>query len=799
METSGFFPTIIIGSLRAAGQIEQWSRNSIDPTGYRHHESGEYKTDAKRLVALCGGFTAQKESGVAINLGQIIIPDNSSGFMSETAVLTFNLGEVNSHPSSFFNQMIDASSVGTNFKAFNMRFWEGNLIAFSGLPQPTFYFRNSATWRRGYILDPIDASGNPNSGIFVLPSSMPDCSPNVFSKSPDSVFVSGNFLENEFSHFLYVRGVFPSGNYPLGTYGGLGLKTFTFKFSYDWTERTANVLDPEDLCDFALFTPFPTPSSFLGVGVSGHYRLNESSPRLSVVSGFPGINMTLVEYTGSPGAESTGAVGFGSGIIASGINPSGRAAHFTGNNHLQTQLANCTTLDFKHNSSDGPVSFCIAGWLNMDEVDENQGFLGRFHDAGILQRHQYRFRFGFYEKRFVWAVLSRNQFECSLRYNVFNKLMGNILANRWYFFVIGYNTETNEMFMRINDLPIDSRKITDLDTGLLETDPAPFALGADNTKAVSGTPSRMKGLLDSVTVWRNRIPTNQQLVDLYNEGVGLDFPFPGLRQFDFTQPPPPENDPNPYLKKALTSHYSLNRPSGSLIWPDDAAGSGFNLIKSFNGPTGTVGATSGIIGDTRVFASSGAVFFSRSLPFGSGYLKAFNNFSARMEPEHPFTIAVWVKLSNLLLNHGICGIWRDVAANNRHWLLRFISGSQRFGFQMANGTLTGAPNELLNTSELTIEANVWYLVVVHYDPTLSQNQLEMIINNQYKSRATTTFVYNTIEPPEVFVIGAYNTASATPTFSDIQVDALTTWRRKITNKEMKNYYNNGNGLEWSEM
>lgn len=800
MSTSGFFPTTVVGMLRAAGQVEQWDRNAIDPTGFRHHESGEYRPDAKKLVALCGGFTAQMESGVAINMGQIVLPPPTSGFKTDTVVLTFNLGEVNSHPDSFFDQMVAASSVGPNFKAFNMRFWEGSLSAFSGLPRPTFYFRNSATWRRGYTLDPLTSSGTLHSGVFILPSSMPDCDMLIKAKDPEVVFVSGNFKEPEICHFLYVRGIFPSGNYPLGTYGGLGLKTFTFKFSYDWTSIDAHVIDPEDLCDHLLFTPHPTPSSFLGVGVSGHYRLNEGSPRLSVVSGFPGVNMTMVEFAGSPGALSTNSVGFGSGIIASGINPSGRAAHFTGTSHLQTQTTDCATLDFSHDSPDGPVSFCIAGWMNFDRTDVDHGILGRYHDAGITQRHQLRFRLSLSSKRFVWEALSRNSFECPLRYNIFNKLMGDPRANRWYFFVVGYDVDTNQMFMRINDLPIDSRQLTDRDAGIRNPGGGtPFALGAGNTKSISGTPLRMVGLLDSITFWRNRIPTNQELIDLYNKGRGLEFPFPPLRPFDFTQPPPPEVDPNPYLKGALTAHFSLNRPSGSTIWPNDAAGSGFDVVKSFNGPAGTVGATSGIIGDMRVVGASGAAFFSRSQPFGSGFLRSTNNAATKMEPEHPFTIAVWVRLHNLTSNHGICGIWRDVSANNRHWLIRFIQSSQKFGFQMANGAAAGAPSELLSSSDITLQANRWYLIVIRYDPNLSADQLEMIIDNEHTSQLTTTFVYNTTTPPEVFTIGAYNTASATPTYSDIDVDAVTTWRRKITDKEMKVYYNNGDGLEWSNM
>jgi len=232
---SGFYNNVVVGALRAAGQIEHWDRGAINPSGFRHHESGQYRSDAKKQIALCGGFKAQKESGVAIDFGEVILPNGS--FMTDTIPITFNLGEVNSHKDSFFNKMVNDKSIGQDFKAFNMRFWLGSLSAFSGMPQPTFYFRNSAEWKRGYSLGILDP------GVAILPTGMPNN--NVFSKAPSTVFISGNFIEKEFSHFIYVRGVFPSGTYPLGTYGGLGKKTFTFKFSYDWTKKDANVLNTD--------------------------------------------------------------------------------------------------------------------------------------------------------------------------------------------------------------------------------------------------------------------------------------------------------------------------------------------------------------------------------------------------------------------------------------------------------------------------------------------------------------------------------------------------------------------------
>jgi len=134
---------------------------------------------------------------------------------------------------------VAASSVATRFKAYNMKFWVGNLSAFgSGLPSPAFYMKKSAEWVQGLQVVP----GDP--GVEVVPSSLPT-SGNIMAKSPPTVFISGAYLDSEFSHFVYLRGQFPAAAYSLGTYGGLGVVGFDFRFSYDWTDIKANVLESD--------------------------------------------------------------------------------------------------------------------------------------------------------------------------------------------------------------------------------------------------------------------------------------------------------------------------------------------------------------------------------------------------------------------------------------------------------------------------------------------------------------------------------------------------------------------------
>ncbi len=229
---SGFYKTEVIGKLRPPYQVENWIRDKHSPSGYRHFESGFYKPAAK--IGLCGGFVAQNEVGDVIDFGSVYVAN--SGFYTNTAVLTLNMGEVNKHSDSFFNA---ASGIGTNFKLFNIRFWFSNNFEVA-IYNPVFYYRQSASWLKGFNL-------RPNSpGAQIVPSSMPNTQ-NLFIKG-NQIFMSGVYKDKEFSNFLYLVGKFPSGAIPfaLGTYGGPMVGSFTFRFSADWTNIQARVL-PGDI------------------------------------------------------------------------------------------------------------------------------------------------------------------------------------------------------------------------------------------------------------------------------------------------------------------------------------------------------------------------------------------------------------------------------------------------------------------------------------------------------------------------------------------------------------------------
>jgi hypothetical protein len=792
---SGFFSDQVVGALRAPGQILQWQVRSVNPSGWRHHESGVLKPDAK-LVPFCGGFTAQKESGVPVDFGQILF--DASGFATPTIPITFNLGEVNSHPDSYFNLMVADGSVSSDFKAFNMRFWVGNLDAFAGLPQPTFYFQNSAEWRRRFRLEPfvsgIEALGLA-AGVSVVPSSMPLSGPNVFAKSPDSPFISGSFQEKEMSHFLYVKGVFPSGNYPLGTYGGLGQGDFTLKFSYDYTSLDANIINPQDLADFALFTPNPTPQiADMNVGVSGHWRLNEvSGDRFSEVSGFPGEDMTAVASNNPTSC---------SGIIASGIFPSGIALQGdgTGGTLRHVEVSQSTeTVDFSFLGTTGPTSFVFTGWVNFDNMTEPiQGILGRWGDVGATPFQQYKLFFSTNNRKFTFAVEAPNGQAMFHRYVIMDE---EVVPNKWYFFVAGYDAINNETVLRINDRPIDRRPLPDQTPGL-SNDDFGFLIGASERGSV--TDEFIEGCIDSVTLYRGLVPRNEILLQIYNNGQGVDYPFPTDINLDFTQPPPTTKPSDPGLRKSATFVTDFNFPSGvDFIRDNTAAPGGVGTSGTRTFPTAAIGeipATSGIIFNTRPSTfdvdPSGALSFSREIG-ASGYYNYGNVLPTRLLIEHNWTIGLWVKLTDNTEGSTFVSKWAE-SSDDRRYMIQYSEALDTFRFRISTDGTAGTVTNI-TPGGFTPILNRWYCIIVEFDTVNNRAELKVydaVTGQSFTGAATVSAEFSSISDDASFQIGAATDFSTAGQYCDADIDNLWMWHRVLTNQEKTQFFNNGNGNEW---
>lgn len=882
---SGFFPNEVLGHLRPSAQIIQWNIAAPDPSGRRHVESGSYRKTAH--LQNVGGFTAQRESGVALDYGDIPIPGGGSGFQTDTIAITFNMGDLNSNPNSRFDQLFnEGSGTGSaDLTAFNFRMWIGNLNAFNNVAysgaqkdpvpvKPVFWYRESAQWRKGYKLEFTDSSGVQISGVSIAPSSMPDC-PNVFVRE-DEVMTSGAYLDREFSNFVYMRGNFPdlpSGQfYKLGTYGGLGLGTFTTKFSYDYTRKDSNILVPTDVCDFALSVQKGFPLQTLNEGLSGWWQMNEASPKLSQVSGwqvddgypFGETVMTLAEVV-----EGGGSVGRHTGIVSSGT-ASGWAMNLRSNRRDQVYTSNThpQTMTFDGDGTDGHTGFTFTGWFcpndpsGVDPAATGVGARIPSLDTGILCRWNFRFslqalHFRLWYSRSVGRILGQFNMEDFraplLPYNYMSVDAqenghwssdgpggggqidgdgGGLGKHEWYFICFGHDpngegSPAGDMFLRINDGPIERQPVSASIRGLDDTDGStaspPFSIGSFFTRtAGNGSIGPGAGQYDNWTLHRRPL-TNREMTDLYNTGFGQEYPAGRDRVINFDLPPEQaivDIDPDPVpLRRTLKAFYNFSEASGNLRVTDVQRYTDLipnNSQIAAGAISGNFMPTSGIVVDSMpVFddlaSASGALqirsstgTFDDGQPGNNVWWEAGTPSQMAAIGDTEMTMACWVRFKSGGGTEPIMGQW-TAAGNNRYWVLLKLS-SNHIVLGRANGTTIGQPSNISTPAQFATDftPNRWYFVFVtnemtgglgSSESTWSLNVHDPITGETYTGTQVSTFQWADVNNSVPITIGAYETLG-TAVVADADFAGAGMWRRKLSASEISSLINSGNGLNF---
>jgi hypothetical protein len=215
---SGIYQAVIIGDLRPKIMCLQFhpgvilgprTWNIILPSGH---------SDVEQLAGSCP-FIPIEPSGF-LNFGSGLNVVESGGFVSRTAAFIF------------MPRFDEASGISSNISVFNMKLWLETYTAFSGLAEePYVQMLPSGVWRRNLILE----SGA--YGAYEVPHTLPD-DPNVM-RIDGAPWMSG--VGQERSQIIYSSLIFPSGEYQVGRYGGLGTGTFRWRFTYDWTARDAHI------------------------------------------------------------------------------------------------------------------------------------------------------------------------------------------------------------------------------------------------------------------------------------------------------------------------------------------------------------------------------------------------------------------------------------------------------------------------------------------------------------------------------------------------------------------------------
>lgn len=223
------------------------------------------------------------------------------------------------------------------------------------------------------------------------------------------------------------------------------------------------------------------------------------------------------------------------------------------------------------------------------------------------------------------------------------------------------------------------------------------------------------------------------------------------------------------LSDNLISYWSLDEASGDAI---DAHGT--NDLTDTN----TVGAATGKVDGARDFEESASEYFSHA------------DNSDLSTGDIDFTFACWVNAESFTGSNQriICKINNAVTVLEYDFYYR--GSESRFYFDVYNGSsLVGrvAANTFGAPSTAT-----WYFVVGRHRGGAT-NEIDISVNDGgFDSAATTGAPADTAAP---FSIGSL--AGLAGTFWDGLIDEVAFWKRSISDAEVTELYNSGNGRDYA--
>lgn len=207
-----------ISQARPAATIWEWDTTKVDPTGYRHIESGLYKPAAKTQVI--GGFSAQNEaSGVLSLLSQADLSP-SSDVTGGTKCVTVSVSDPNG---LYFDTATE--SIAEDRGIYNAMMWmnDTSALSASGI-SPTVHYRKQSTWEKDIAL----ASGT--SGVAPFPTNL--------GSAISLGDINSRMTDSEISNYVYMFVELPSGTYGPGTVGGSS-GGFSVRVTYDFSGEGA--------------------------------------------------------------------------------------------------------------------------------------------------------------------------------------------------------------------------------------------------------------------------------------------------------------------------------------------------------------------------------------------------------------------------------------------------------------------------------------------------------------------------------------------------------------------------------
>jgi hypothetical protein len=233
--------------------------------------------------------------------------------------------------------------------------------------------------------------------------------------------------------------------------------------------------------------PVISPNGSLSTDSLAHYKFEETSG-------------TRNDSIGANHLTSNNSVGY----TASGKH--GNAATFVRASSQSLSIADNGDLSM------GDISFCISSWVNLSSIGSASQVIASKGNKGSGNQ------FAEYDLEITTTGYPRIIVgNGSSTYGIITSSLYQLSSNTWYFIVGCHDSTNNLLLLYVNN---NAAETTSYSSGSYNSSDE-FSI----SKYPGQTSGYVDGIIDSVTIWKNRVLSSGDITNLYASGAGCDFDF----------------------------------------------------------------------------------------------------------------------------------------------------------------------------------------------------------------------------------------------------------------------------------
>ena len=203
--------------------------------------------------------------------------------------------------------------------------------------------------------------------------------------------------------------------------------------------------------------------------------------------------------------------------------------------------------------------------------------------------------------------------------------------------------------------------------------------------------------------------------------------------------------------------------------------------------TDSVGNSNGTVTGTTTYVTGK---IDKAFSFnGSSYAKLANEGNFDFEHTDPFSMSMWVYVTNALSNVCLLGKGTTYFSQNGFYFICYNvgGGNQRFRWQIISG---GSNYEALGTTNVT--GNTLYHFACTYDGSSNKNGLKIYMNGSLDSTGSANAITGTMKNNEQLTVGS-NSNGQDP--AQFWCDDFRMYNKTLSTDEISEIYNAGLGTE----